>query len=71
MGMLKNADWYRLVQDANWTPKYSEGEIFPSQFSDPYGLPLSEWEKFDEPYKVTYREYVKTQREKDVGVPIQ
>jgi toluene monooxygenase system protein A len=68
MGLLKNADWYRLAQDTNWTPKYAaQDEIFPPQFSDPYGLPQSEWEKFDEPYKVTYREYVKTQREKDVG----
>lgn len=65
---IKNADWYDLLQDTNWTPRYvTEEELFPPQFSDPYGIPVSEWETFDEPYKVTYRDYVKTQREKDVG----
>ena len=65
---IKNADWYGLLQDTNWTPKYvTEEELFPPQLSDPYGIPVSEWETFDEPYKVTYRDYVKTQREKDVG----
>ncbi len=32
------------------------------------GLPLEAWESYDEPYKVSYREYVRTQREKDAGV---
>lgn len=65
---LKNSDWYEIARDTNWTPKYvTEDDLFPPQFSDPYGIPVSAWETFDEPYKVTYREYVKTQREKDVG----
>lgn len=66
--MLNNSDWYDLARETNWTPKYvSESELFPTELSDPYKLPISEWEKFDEPYKVTYRDYVRTQREKDVG----
>ena len=66
--MLKNSDWYDLARDTNWTPTYVEEEqLFPAEFSDPFGISLSEWEKFDEPYKVTYRDYVRTQREKDVG----
>lgn len=32
-----------------------------------YGLPQEAWEKYDEPYKQTYPEYVKIQREKDAG----
>lgn len=65
---IKTSDWYDIARDTNWTPKYvHEDELFPPQFSDPFGIPVSEWERFDEPYKVTYRDYVKTQREKDVG----
>lgn len=68
MGLLKNSDWYDIARQTNWTPSYvKEEELFPREFSDPYDIPVSEWEKFDEPYKVTYRDYVQTQREKDVG----
>ena len=68
MGMLATRDWYDLARDTNWTPRYiSETEMFPPAFSDPYGIPMAEWERFDEPYKTTYREYVRTQAEKDVG----
>lgn len=31
------------------------------------GIPMPEWESYDEPYKQTYPEYVKVQREKDAG----
>ena len=68
MAMLRTSDWYDIARDTNWTPSYvAEADLYPPQFSDPFGLPVSEWEMFDEPYKVTYRDYVKTQREKDVG----
>ncbi len=68
MGMLATRDWYDIGRQTNWTPKYvSEAEIFPPDFSDPYGVSMDLWEEFDEPYKVTYRDYVQTQREKDVG----
>ena len=32
------------------------------------GLPLETWQVYDEPSKVTYREYVRIQREKDASV---
>jgi toluene monooxygenase system protein A len=68
MTMLATKDWYDLTRQTNWTPKYvPEEEIFPPMWSDAYGIPVSEWETFDEPYKITYREYVKSQREKDIG----
>jgi toluene monooxygenase system protein A len=31
------------------------------------GIPMPAWESYDEPYKQTYPEYVKIQREKDAG----
>ncbi|PWR19506.1 YHS domain-containing protein [Zavarzinia aquatilis] len=68
MAKVATRDWYDIARDTNWTPTYvAEDEMFPPQFSDPYGIPLAEWETFDEPYKITFRDYVQSQREKDVG----
>ena len=66
MPLLKRSEWYDTARDVNWTPKYVEfDELFPKQLSDKFEIPLAEWEKFDEPYKDTYRDYVHVQREKD------
>lgn len=68
MAMLDRSDWYDIARSTNWTPRFvSETEMFPPEQSDPFGIPTSEWETYDEPYKVTYREYVGIQREKDSG----
>ena len=68
MAMLANKEWYDLARQTNWTPSYvAEDEFFPPSFSGEFDIPMDSWETFDEPYKVTYRDYVKTQREKDVG----
>ena len=64
--MLERSEWYDIARDTNWTPSYvSQEELFPPEMGDPYGIPTEEWETFDEPYKVSYREYVNIQREKD------
>ena len=64
--MLERSEWYDIARDTNWTPSYvSEEALFPPEMGDPYGIPTEEWETFDEPYKVSYREYVNIQREKD------
>ena len=68
MALLDRSEWYDLARTSNWTPTYvTMEELFPPDVSDAYGIPIEEWEKFDEPFKVSYREYVKIQREKDVG----
>lgn len=68
MATLDRHDWYDIARTTNWTPKYvSEDELFPAEMSDSFGLPVSAWEAYDEPYKQTYREYVKIQREKDAA----
>ncbi len=68
MGSLERSDWYELGRTTSWTPKYvTREELFPDEMSDPYGIPPEEWETFDEPYKVSYRQYVKIQREKDAA----
>lgn len=66
MALLHRSDWYDIARDTNWTPRYvAQDEMFPPELSDIHDIPLEEWETFDEPYKVSYREYVKVQREKD------
>ena len=69
MALLKRADWYDIARSTNWSPTYvTEDDLFPEEQSGALGLPLESWDGYDEPYKVTYREYVRTQREKDAGV---
>jgi toluene monooxygenase system protein A len=66
MALLDRADWYDVGRTTNWTPHYaSEEEIFPDEMSDEFGLSCDQWEAFDEPYKVSYREYVDVQSTKD------
>jgi len=66
--MLQRHEWYDLTRATNWTPKYvSEDELFPEENSGARGIPMDKWESYDEPYKVTYPEYVSVQREKDAG----
>lgn len=68
MPLLDRGEWYDIARDTNWTPvSITEDELFPPEMSDAFGLPMKEWEAYDEPYKVSYREYVGIQREKDSG----
>lgn len=69
MTLLQRSEWYDIARDTNWTPTYvPESELFPSEISDPFNMPAKAWAEYDEPYKVSYPEYVKVQREKDAGV---
>ncbi len=69
MALLKRSEWYDIARCTNWTPTYvTEDELFPEEQAGSMGLSLEKWEGYDEPYKVSYREYVRTQREKDAGV---
>lgn len=68
MAVLGRLDGYDIARDTNWTPKYvAESELFPEELSSAFGLPVEAFEEYDEPYKTTYTEYVKVQREKDAG----
>lgn len=68
MALLERSEYYDLTRATNWTPSYvTEDELYPEKMSGSRGIPMSEWDKFDEPYKVGYGEYVMTQREKDAG----
>jgi len=68
MTLLKRSDWYDIARDTNWTPSFvTEEELFPREMSDVFDVPREAWNVYDEPYKTSYREYVKVQREKDAG----
>jgi len=68
MALLDRSEWYNVARDTNWTPKYvTEDQLFPKEMSDIFDIPIERWNRYDEPYKVSYREYVKVQREKDTA----
>lgn len=69
MAELDRMEWYDLARSTTWTPKYVEqDELFPPEMSDPNDLSQEIWDTYDEPYKTSYRDYVRVQRDKDMGV---
>jgi toluene monooxygenase system protein A len=69
MAMLNRSDWYDLARTTNWTPSYvSREDMFPEIHAGSMGIEQEKWEVYDEPYKTSYPEYVRVQREKDSGV---
>lgn len=66
MPALRREEWFDLARHLDWTPEYVDrDELFPPFASDASGVPAAAWEAWDEPYKVSYREYVEIQRQKD------
>ncbi|MDA8070237.1 MAG: YHS domain-containing protein [Actinomycetota bacterium] len=69
MPKLARSQWYDLTRDMNWDLRYvSEEEAFPTDMSDARGVPAQEWWRWDEPYKISYGEYVHNQADKDASV---
>jgi len=69
MPRLERTQWYDLARDMNWHPTYvSEEEMYPEDLSGARGISQEEWWKWDEPYKINYREYVHNQVGKDAGI---
>ncbi|MGH3802191.1 MAG: aromatic/alkene/methane monooxygenase hydroxylase/oxygenase subunit alpha [Pseudonocardiaceae bacterium] len=69
MPRLARSDWYNLARDMNWKVSYvDEEEAWPDEMSTSHGIPMEDWWGWDEPYKVSYREYVHNQVGKDAGV---
>ncbi|MCC3314950.1 YHS domain-containing protein [Nocardia africana] len=68
MALLDRSAWYDLARTTEWTPTYiSADDLFPPEMSGGEGIPDEAWSTYDEPYKVSYREYVDVQRQKDAG----
>ena len=55
MPKLSRSDYYDLTRDMNWHLKYvTQEEAFPLEVAgDIRDIPLDEWWKWDEPYKLT------------------
>jgi len=69
MPRLGRSEWYDLARDMNWNFRYvSHEEVFPEELSRDLGVPPEEWWSWDEPYKISYREYVHNQVTKDTEV---
>jgi toluene monooxygenase system protein A len=69
MPRLERSQWYDLCRDMNWSFKYvTEAEVFPEALSHSHGIPPADWWTWDEPYKITYREYVQNQTRKEAEV---
>ena len=68
MALLERAAWYDIARATNWTPSFvAESELFPEVMCGAMDVPMAQWETYDEPYKASYSEYVRIQREKDAG----
>lgn len=68
MALLKRDDWYDIARDVGWTLSYVDtAAAFPDAWTGSAGIDAAEWDAWDEPYRVTYRDYVAVQREKEAG----
>lgn len=69
MPRLARSEWYDLARDMNWTLSYvEEDQVWPEELSNSYGVAGEKWWGWDEPYKITYTEYVHNQVGKDAAV---
>jgi YHS domain-containing protein len=69
MTLLNRDDWYDISHDLDWTLSYvEEQDAFPVEWSGTAGVPKEAWQSWEEPFRVSYRDYVMVQREKEAGV---
>lgn len=69
MPRLDRSEWYDLCRDMNWSFKYvTDADVFPEALSHSCGIPPADWWAWDEPYKISYREYVHNQAQKESEV---
>ena len=67
--LLNRDDWYETSRDLDWTLSYADPAVaFPARWSGAEGVPAQAWQAWDEPFRVSYRDYVRIQREKEAGV---
>ena len=70
LGMLLDRDdWYDIAHDLDWSLSYvAQEDAFPDVWSGSSNIPHEAWRAWEEPYRVSYRDYVAVQREKEAGV---
>ncbi|WP_432828825.1 toluene monooxygenase [Dactylosporangium sp. CA-092794] len=66
MTLLKREEWQHIVRDVDWTFTYVDDDaVYPDWQSGTGKIPRAAWSKWEESYKVSYPDYVATQREKE------
>ncbi len=69
MALLKREEWQGFVRDVDWTYSFVDDEaVYPEWHSGTGKVPREAWAAWEESYKITYPEYVATQREKEAAV---
>lgn len=67
--MLAREDWAPLARKLDWTLSYvDEAAAFPASMSGPTAIPAEHWQRFDEPYKTAFSDYVRLQDDKERAV---
>ena len=68
MALLKREEWQGFVRDVDWSYRYVDDDaVFPEWHSGTGKVPREAWLAWEESYKVSYPEYVATQREKEAA----
>jgi toluene monooxygenase system protein A len=68
MALLKREEWQGFVRDVDWSYRYVDDEaVYPEWHSGTGKVPRAAWAAWEESYKVSYPEYVATQREKEAA----
>jgi toluene monooxygenase system protein A len=68
MALLKREEWQGIVRDVDWTPTYVDDDaLYPEWMSGGGRVPREAWQRWEESYKVSFPEYVATQREKETS----
>ena len=66
MALLKREDWQDLLREVEWSLAYADNDaVFPEWLSGTGKVPREAWKVWEEGFKVSYTEYVATQREKE------
>ena len=67
--LLNRDDWYEISHDLDWSLSYVSREAaFPDAWTGSENIPHESWRDWEEPFRVSYRDYVAVQREKESGV---
>src|SRR6476660_979180 len=68
MALLKREEWQGFVRDVDWSYSYVDDEaVYPEWHSGTGKVPRTAWAAWEESYKVSYPEYVATQRDKETS----
>ncbi|ABS70068.1 methane/phenol/toluene hydroxylase (plasmid) [Xanthobacter versatilis] len=69
MALLNRDDWYDIARDVDWTLSYVDRAVaFPEEWKGEKDICGTAWDDWDEPFRVSFREYVMVQRDKEASV---